>query len=687
MKKYDTSNIRNLCVIGSKGVGKTTFLESALFTAKMTGRQGSVDQGNSSLDFYPLELERHQTLSSKLAPIEWNDTKINFLDTPGYADFWGDTVGAIAASDVALIVVESGTGVDVATRRLIKYANNFNRPTCFLINKMNSERADFDNAFNTIKEKNSSAVLFQLPIGKGSEFKGIIDLVDMKAYSFVGEKVTAGDIPEDMKADVSAKRTELIETAAEADEVLLEKYLEGGEISEDELKCAIKKGVASRGLSPVFVAASDNASGTSLILDTIAKHFPSPSEMLLKAKTIDGEEIELKSDANAPLIAQVFKVTSDPGIGEIFFFRVWSGTMKSGSDIFNTTNDSHERIGHLLVVRGKDREEVDVVTAGDIACVAKLKDTVICNTLSDKGNKIIFDDIKFPNPVVPLAMKPVTKKDQDKMGVALQKITAIDPTFKFHIDKEFSETIVTGMGELHIETMVKRLLDRYDVHVELGKPHIPYRETITSKAEKQGKHKKQSGGHGQYGDCWLRISPLPAGGGFEFENKVVGGSIPSKYIPAVEKGVKEALHKGVVAGYPVVDIKVTVYDGSYHDVDSSEAAFKIAGATAFRTAMHDAKPQLQEPIVNLEVYAPQECLGDISSDISSRRGRVSSMDAGVIKAKVPLSELYQYSASLKSITSGAGTYTIYFSHYEQIPAHLAQKVIDATKKEKEEAAK
>ena len=688
MKKYESANIRNLCVIGPKGAGKTTFLESLLYVSKAIGRMGTIEQGNTALDIDPLEIERTQTLSSKYVPIEWKDYKVNCLDTPGYADFWGETVGALAASDIAVLVVESGIGADIATGRLLGYVDKLGLPKVFIINKMDSDRANWEEAFKSIKEKVSSAVLFQLPLGQGSSFKGVVDLLDMKAYTFEGEKTLVGEVPEDIKAKATEYRTALIESAAENDEKLLEKYLDGKELTEEEIRGALHFGIKQGAFAPVFLTAADKAVGSEPFLNTVINHFPAPTELLAPpAKDKDGNNITVKVDPAGKFAAQVFKVTSDPGIGDIFFFRVWAGSIKSGDDVYNSTKNSNERVGHLLIIRGKQREEVDVINTGDIIAVAKLKDTGIHDTLCVKSDSVQFDPIPFPEPVVPLAVIPITKKDQDRLGVSLAKIMATDLTLKYHVDKEFAETIVTGMGEIHIEMMVKKLKEKYQVDIELGKPHIPYREAITKKSEKQGKHKKQSGGHGQFGDCWLRLEPLSSGSGFEFISEIFGGSIPSKYVPAVEKGVREAMRRGVLAGYPVVDFKATVYDGSYHDVDSSDLAFQIAATSAFKGAMEAARPQLLEPIVDLEVYSPQDFMGDLSSDISSRRGRVSGMGSGVINAKVPLAELYQYSASLKSITSGAGTYTMTFSHYEAVPAHISQKVIDATKKEKEEAKK
>ncbi len=685
MKRYETPDIRNIALVGAKGVGKTSLVEAALFTGKGTTRLGRVDEGNSIIDYDPLEVERQQSLSSKVVPMEWAGKKINIIDTPGYADFIGDAVGAMNVADIAVFLIDAVNGAEIQTKILDGYAKKIARPKVFLINKMDSERADAETALESIKENVSpSATFFQIPIGQGSAFKGVVDLVRMKAYQDGKE----GDVPAELVDKAKEMRTALMEAVAENDEALLEKYLESGELTEDEMKKGIVKGIASGGLSPVFVGSAYNNVGTEAFLNAVAEHFPGPVDMPdVKAKKSDGTEVEVKADPAGHVLARVFKNTSDPGIGDIFYFRVYSGTISSGSDVYNSTESGSERMGHLITMRGKERAEMEAAVAGDIAAVAKLKITHVNDTFSTKNEGLVMDPIEFPTPVVPIAVIPKSKKDQDKLGIGLSKLTDIDPTFTYHIDKEFSETIVTAMGDIQIEVMMKRLKERYGVEVDLGKPHIPYRERITRKAEKQGKHKKQTGGHGQYGDCWLRVEPLEAGAGFEFVDDIVGGSIPGKYVPAVEKGVKEAMSKGTLAGYPVVDIRVTVFDGSYHDVDSSDMSFQIAGSMAFKAAMAEAAPQLLEPMVDLEVYAPQEYMGDISSDVSQRRGRVSGMDAGVLMAKVPMAELYQYSASLKSITSGAGNYTMKFSHYEPIPAHIAQKVIEETQREKEEAAK
>lgn len=689
MKKYDTAHIRNIALVGAKGVGKTTFIEAALFASKVTARQGRVDEGNSIIDYDPIEIERKQSITSKVTPIEWHSTKVTIIDTPGYADFLGDAVGAMAITDVVCFLVDSVGGIEIPTLRLDTLAKKFSKPRIYFINKADVQHADIDRAVASIKEKVCpAATLFQLPIGQGAAFRGVIDLLNMRAYINESGILKETEIPTELKEKASAARTALMEAIAESDEVLLEKYLESGELSEEELKKGMVKGIVSGNLNPIFIGSALNNVAIDVFLNVVENNFPMPADMTpTKVRRLDGSEIEIGADPNGPLLALVFKTTSDPGIGDIFFFRVYSGTVRAGEDVYNGTQSTAERMGHLIIMRGKERIETDVAPAGDIVAVAKLKNTRINDTLTMKANTLALSPIEFPNPVVPMAVLPRAKKDQDKLGIALSKLTDIDPTLTYHIDKEFSETIVTAMGEVQIDVMMKRLKERYNVEVDLGKPHIPYRERITKKSEKQGKHKKQSGGHGQYGDCWLRLEPLSPGGGFEFLDEIVGGAIPSKYIPAVEKGVREAMQKGTLAGYPVVDLKVSVYDGSYHDVDSSDMSFQIAGSLAFKLAMVDAVAQLLEPIVDLEVYAPQDSMGDLSSDISQRRGRVTGMDSGVIRAKVPMAELYQYSAALKSITRGAGTYTMNFSHYEAVPAHIAQRVIEETRKEKEQEQK
>ncbi|MFH1652669.1 MAG: elongation factor G [Pseudomonadota bacterium] len=685
MNKFETKDIRNVVLIGGKGVGKTSLIDALLFVSKGNTRLGKVDDGTSMVDYDPIEQERRQSITSKVLPVVWESTKINIIDTPGYSDFLGEVYSSLNICDVVVIVVDAVNGVEVNARRLFNVAKQMNKPCMFFITKMDNERADPDKAVKSIKDElESAAALFQIPIGKGASFTGVVDLLDGKAYKVNGEKVSIEEVSSDLAEEAKMSKSELMESIAESSEELLNKYLEKGDLSEEDLKFGMVKGIAQGELSPIFVGSAHNNASLTAFLATISKHFPAPSD-LPPIKVLDGEgkEKDLIVDPNGSVAAHVFKITSDPGIGDIFFFKLYSGRLTSGDDVYNSNSSSSERIGHILSVKGKDREEINSISAGDIAAVAKLKETSINDSFSTKNERLKFKPIEFPTPVVPLAVIPKTKKDQDKLGIGLQKLIAIDPTFHMHIDREFAETIVTGMGEVQIDVMIKRLKERYGVEVDLGKPHIPFREMITKRVEVQGKHKKQSGGHGQFGDCWLRLEPTHDGKEFEFVDSVVGGSIPGRYIPAVEKGVKESMKKGTLAGYPVVNLRVTVYDGSYHAVDSSDLAFQVAASMAFKKGMELASPQLLEPVVDLEVYAPQDYMGDLSSDISQRRGRVSGMESGVIKAKVPMSELYQYSASLKSITSGAGTYTMTFSHYEPVPPNVAQRIITESKKEQE----
>lgn len=686
MKKYDTVHIRNVALLGSKGVGKTSLVEAAMFSTGATGRMGRVGEGNSIIDYDPIEIERRQSIFSKVTPIEWQQCKINLLDTPGYSDFIGDAVGAMSVADVSVFVIDAVNGVEIPIRRVYGIVKEKGKPRVFFINKADAEHADIDAAVQAIKENlEAGAVPFQMAIGGGTGFKGVVDLLNMKVYVNEGGKTKETEIPADLVNDAKQMRTALIEAVAESDEALLEKYLETGELTEEELKKGTVKGIASGRLGAIFIGGAHNNIVVDTFLTTIVNCFPSPADMPpVKVKKSNGTEVEIKADPRGPVLAHIFKTTSDPGIGDVFFFRIYSGTINSGDDVYNGTRSSSERMGHLITMKGKERIEIADAEAGDIAAVAKLKNTHINDVFTVKSDQAVLAPIDFPKPVVPMAVIPKAKKDQDKLGIGLSKLTDVDPTFIYHVDKEFAETIVTGMGEVQIDVMMKRLKERYGVEVDLGKPHIPYREKITRKSEKQGKHKKQTGGHGQYGDCWLRLEPLASGSGFEFADEIVGGSIPGKYVLAVEKGVRESMHKGSLAGYPVVDIRVSVFDGSYHDVDSSDMSFQIAGSLAFKAAMQEAGPQLLEPIVDLEVYAPQDYMGDLSSDVSQRRGRVTGMDSGILRAKIPMSELYQYSASLKSITSGAGTYSMQFSHYDVVPSHIAQRIIDETKKAKEE---
>ncbi len=573
----------------------------------------------------------------------------------------------------------------------MNYAVENKKPVAFFINKCDSDRVDVDKTIGLIREHlNPKAVLIQAPIGSGPNFKGVADVLNMKAFISEGGKAKEADVPADVADKVKEYRTSVLDAVAENDEALMEKYLNGGDLTAAELKTGFVKGVANSQIVPVFVGSALKGIGSEGFLQMLCDWFPSPKDMPPAIGKNDAGAEEQRSPANADFSAFVFKAASDPGIGDVCFFRVWSGAVAHGDDVYNTTKRTSERMGHLFGMRGKTREEVEKVFAGDIACVAKLKSTGICDSLSTKARSIHFDPIKFPEPMVSLAVFPKSKADQDKIGNGFSKLMAIDPTFKMHIDHEFNETIVAGIGEIHLDLMLERLHERYGVEVEVGKPRIPYRETARKAVKVQGKYKKQSGGRGQYGDCWIELSPLPPGSGFQFVNSIFGGSIPSKFVPSIEKGVRDAMQKGALAGYPVVDIKVDVCDGSYHDVDSSDMAFQIAGSMAFKIAEEQAGAVLLEPIMNVEVSAPQSFMGDITSDISSRRGKVGGMDSAgdvsIVKAQIPMAELYKYSTTLRSMTSGAASHTMSFDHYAQVPSHIAAKMVEEAKKAKEAPA-
>jgi len=663
-------------------------LDALLFAVGANTRIGRVADGSSMADYDPAEIKRQQTIVAKIIPCEWKGYKVNVIDTPGYADFVGEVLAALNATDIGVVVVDGMGSIDIPTRRMINYVVEAGKPMAFFINKCESDRTDVDRMLNSIRQVAPKAVLVQAPLGSGPSFKGVADVLGMKAFITENGKAKEAEIPSDVMEEAKGYRTAILDSVAENDEAMMEKYLAGNDLTADEIKTGFVKGVAAGQIVPVFVGSAMNGIGSEAFLQMLADWLPSPKDMPpVKGKNDAGQEELRSANSNDPFSAFVFKATSDPGIGDVCFFRVWSGNVGHGDDVYNTTKRTAERMGHLFAMRGKTREEVERVHAGDIACVAKLKSTVVCDTLCNKAKSIGFDPVKFPEPMVSLAVFPKSKADQDKIGNGFSKLMAIDPTFKMHIDHEFNETIVSGVGEIHLELMLERLKERYGVEVDVGKPRIPYRETVKKAVKVEGKYKKQSGGRGQYGDCWITLSPLPAGSGFEFVNSIFGGSIPSKYVPAIEKGVRDTMQKGTLAGYPVVDVKVDVYDGSYHDVDSSDLAFQIAGSMAFKLAEEQANPVLLEPIMNVEVTVPQNFMGDITSDISSRRGRVSGMesqgDATIIKAQIPLAELYKYSTTLRSVTSGAASHTMSFSHYEQVPAHIAQKVIDEAKKAKE----
>lgn len=682
--------IRNIALIGRGGCGKTSLAEAIAYHGKITNRIGRVDDGTTICDSDQDEKERKISIGASLLSCPWKEHKINLIDTPGYADFFGEVVGALRIADSVVLVLSAPSGVEVGTEKLWDQAQQNRLPSLILINKMDKENANFRNSLNLAKERLSSKVTpFQIPIGEGTSFKGLVDLLRNKAYIYSQGKMEEEDIPDELKEEAKNLREGLIESIAESDDALLEKYLESGSLSKEEIEKGLKKAVATRSIIPLFCGSALKDIGIKTLLDNIVDFSPSPLDRgeIKGVNPKNNEEEKRTSDGSGPFSALVFKTRVEPHVGQMNFFRVYSGKVSGGEDVYNATSQDRERISQLVVTQGKEQKKITEVSAGDIATALKLKHTSTGDTLCNPSRPITLEPPKFPKPLISLALKPSSKKDQEKLSTALGELVSEDPTLKWHMEHEFGEAIISGMGELHLEVLIKRLKRKFGVEVVLGKPRIAYRETIRTKAKAQGKYKKQTGGRGQYGDCRLEIEPLGSGKGFEFVNDIFGGAIPVKYIPSVEKGVKEAIVKGVLAGYPVVDVKVTLYDGTFHEVDSSDIAFKIAGSMAFRKALQEAKPVLLEPVVNVEVIAPEEYMGDLNGDLNSRRGRIVGLEAKgknqTIKAQVPLAEMYKYATSLKSITHGQGTYSMKFSHYEEVPSRTAQEIITHSKKKEE----
>jgi len=699
MAKKDPSSVRNLGVIGHGGVGKTSLCEAMLFNAKVTTRLNRVDEGNSILDYIDEEIERKSTISSSMAMVPWNGTEMFLMDTPGYTNFLADAKGVLKVMDSVLLLVSAVSGVKVETEKVWSYAAEHNLPGIVMVNKMDRERADFFKAVDTIGASlEITPLVVQLPIGKEDHFKGVFDLMTMQAYEFAadgsGTFTTSADIPPDLKDQVESFREKLVETAVETDDQLLERYLEGGEISENELLELISKGTHSRKFVPVYCGAAPKNIGVKQVMDGMVSFLPSPVKSaeerpVVGMDTKTEEEVTRPVSLDAPFSAQVFKTIVDPFTGKLSLFRVYSGVLKSDSTVLNATKGEKERVGSILRMNGKDQKQVKEVGVGEIAAVAKLKNTVTGDTLCDEKAPVTFSPIVFPDPVISYAIEPKSKGDEEKLGNALHRISEEEPTIRLQRHEETLELIVSVMGEVHMEVILAGLKRKFGVEVTLKEPKVPYKETIRKKVEVQGKYKKQSGGRGQYGDVWIRFEPMHRGTGFEFGNEIVGGVVPKQYIPAVEKGLVEAIRKGPQAGFPIVDIKATLYDGKYHDVDSSEMAFKIAASMALKKGILDAKPVLLEPIMKFQVMVPDEFIGNVISDLNSKRGKVLGFEAKgstqVVTALVPMAETLQYSASLRSITGGRGFFEMEFDHYEELPAHLSEKVIDAENRDKEKA--
>ena len=688
----DISKIRNVGFAGHGGVGKTSLVEAILFAAGAINRLGKVDDGTTTTDFDPDEIKRKISLGTSIAYCDWKGHHFNLIDTPGYGDFVADARGGLRVAGAAVIVVDAVAGVQVQTEKVWKYANEYALPRAVVINRLDRERADFFRTLESVQKRLKGRLCpLQLPIGAEAGLKGVVDLVTMKAVLTDGGKAKEAEIPADVMDDAKAWREKLVEAVAETDDDLLAKYLEEGSIGEDEMVKALGKAIGQGSLVPVMAASATKGIGVQPLMDLIVNEFPSPAE----AGAVEGvdprnkQAVTLAPDPKGPLTAVVFKTIADPHVGKLSLFRVYSGTFKADSQVLNSARGAKERIGHVGWLMGKTQKGVDSLGPGEIGVVAKLKDTLTGDTLSDEAHPVVLPGIAFPEPSISFAIQPKTRGDEDKISTALHRMTEEDPTLHHHFDPETKQLLVSGMGQLHVETVVERMKRKYNVDVTMLPPRIPYKETVKGRAEVQGKYKKQTGGRGQYGDVWLKVEPMQRGGGFEFVDDIFGGSVPRNFIPSVEKGVRDCMKRGIYAGFPIVDLRVSLYDGSYHDVDSSDMAFQIAASMGLQKGFMEAHPVLLEPIMNIEVTAPSDHAGDVIGDLNGRRGRIVGMEPDgeivSVRAQAPMAEMLTYESSLRSMTGGRGGYSMEFSHYEEVPAHLAEKVVAAAKAEKEKA--
>ncbi|RZB31956.1 MAG: elongation factor G [Desulfobacteraceae bacterium Eth-SRB1] len=684
--------LRNIVLVSHGGAGKTSLAEVMLFNAGAINRLGRVEDGNTVMDFEPEEIKRDISISSGFHEYEWKKHIISLIDTPGDQNFFSDTKNCMQAADGSVVLIDAVDGVKVQTEQAWDFAEEFNLPCLIFINKLDRERADFFRAFQDATDNfKPKPIILQIPIGSEANFNGMVDLVAMKAYTYDNEgKSTEIDIPSDMQDLVEKERESMIENIAEADDDLLENYLEGKVLSDDDIKSTLKKGTLSRSFVPVLCGSATGNIGIDLLSDYIVSCMPSPLERgpFAGIDPANENEIERSPDPDAPFSAFVFKTVADPYAGRLSIFRIVSGNLGEDGTFLNVNKNTKERYNQLLQLAGKEQKTVAGAGIGSIVAVAKLKNTSTGDTLCNEGEIIKFNCAKPLPPLISFAIEAKTKGDEDKVFISLSKLLEEDISLSLTRNSETKEILLSGRGQVHVEAIVEKLKRKFNVEVNLKTPKVPYKETIKKKVRVQGKHKKQSGGHGQYGDCWIQMEPLPRGKGFEFVNAIVGGAIPKTYIPAVEKGVLEASQKGILAGFPCIDFKVTLDDGSFHAVDSSEMAFKIAGSLAFRKAAEVAKPVLLEPIMNVSVTTPDEFMGDIMGDLNSRRGKVLGMDNKgknqVVNAHVPMAEFLTYAPDLKSMTAGRGMFTMEFSHYDEVPVQISQKLIEETKKAKEE---
>ncbi len=678
---------RNIGIMAHIDAGKTTTTERILYYTGVNYKIGEVHDGAATMDWMEQERERGITITSATTQCFWKDYVINIIDTPGHVDFTIEVERSLKVLDGAVGVFCAVAGVQPQSETVWRQADKYRVPRVAFVNKMDRTGANFYRVLEMMNDRlGATPVAIQIPIGAEDKFQGVVDLIEMKGYIWdvegdFGMKFKEVEIPADLQEKAAEYRAKMIETAVEADEKLMERYLEGGEISNDEIKAAIRQGTIALQFNPVLCGTAFKYKGIQKLLDAVVDYLPSP----LDIPAITGinpdtgaEEVREASD-DEPFAALAFKIMTDPYMGQLAYFRVYSGVFEAGNYVLNSTKDKKERIGRLLKMHSNKREEIKEIRAGDICATVGLKFTTTGDTLCDEKHPVILEAMEFPEPVISIAIEPKTKADQDKLSVALGKLASEDPSFRVRVDEETGQTVISGMGELHLEIIVDRLKREFKVEANIGNPQVAYRETFRKTVKSEGKYIKQSGGKGNYGHCWLEMTPLEPGSGFEFENKIVGGAIPKEYIPAIEKGITEAMENGIVAGYPVVDCKVTVFDGSFHEVDSNEMAFKIAASMAFKDGMKQASPVLLEPIMKVEVVTPDEYMGDVMGDLSSRRGRIEGMNvqgnAQVINAMVPLKQMFGYSTELRSITQGRATYTMQFDHYEEVPANIAEEII------------
>ncbi len=687
-REFSLKNTRNIGIMAHIDAGKTTTTERILFFTGRTHKIGEVHEGAATMDWMEQEQERGITITSAATTAQWKGHRINIIDTPGHVDFTVEVERSLRVLDGAVGVFSAKEGVEPQSETVWRQADKYSVPRIAYVNKMDIIGADYLNVVKDMRERlQANAVAIQLPIGAENDFKGVIDLVERKAYLYnddTGKDPVVAEIPEQYKDQVEELRLELVEKVAELDEELMMKYLEGEEITIPELKAVLRKGVCSVKIFPVVAGSSYRNKGVQPMLDAVVDYLPAPIDVPdIKGTLEDGSETTRKSADDQPFAALAFKIATDPFVGKLTFFRVYSGVLSSGSYVLNASKGKRERIGRILQMHANSRQEITEVYSGDIAAAVGLKDTGTGDTLCDEKSPVILESMNFPEPVIQIAIEPKTKADQDKMGTALSKLSEEDPTFRAYTDEETNQTIIAGMGELHLEIIVDRMLREFKVETNVGKPQVAYRETFKTPAKVEGKFVRQSGGRGQYGHVWIEFEPQEPGKGFEFENKIVGGVVPREYVPAVQAGIEESMKNGVLAGFPLVDIKARIVDGSYHDVDSSEMAFKIAGSMALKAAKDKCNPVLLEPIMKVEVTVPEEYFGDVMGMLSSRRGRIEGTDsrsgAQIIRAKVPLAEMFGYSTTLRSGTQGRGVFAMELSHYEEVPKSISEEIISKSK--------